>query len=445
VLSVGVSETKDTYRILVRDVFLAVDQVDYVPGTHGYRALTAKFVAEKSDYCAENNLGYLAVHCHSGKDSVQFSGDDIASHNRGYSALLDITSGPVGALVFAENAVAGKIWTKDGVFDLDSLKIISSKMMTLYPDNSKIRVKVASRVYDRHARLFGDLGQQIFSTLTVGIIGSGGGGSLLNEWLSKLGVGKIISVDFDKIETSNLPRVVDANSLDAQTRLSESRHLVLKRLGRFLSRYKVHIARRVAKKANPSIRYEAIVGDVLVEKTALRLKNADFIFLASDTIASRNVFNALLHQFLIPGAQIGSKVRVDPKTKEIIDIFAVGRLILPHDGCLFCNGWIPPGRLQEESVSDEQRKRQRYVEDDSVAEPSVITLNVLSAAQAINDFMMMFAGLYPMDKKLPSVYYDVLNRQIELMATRKREDCLHCGRIKKSMFAKGDRGILPCK
>jgi hypothetical protein len=46
---------------------------------------------------------------------VGFSRVDLASHKRGYPALLDITNGePVGALVFAQNAVAGSVWTRDG-------------------------------------------------------------------------------------------------------------------------------------------------------------------------------------------------------------------------------------------------------------------------------------------------------------------------------------------
>src|SRR5690348_11968468 len=112
VLTAGIVETPRGTRLLVRDIYLAQDEIDYVPskGGRGYRALTAHFVAEKSGICAEENLCYLAVHCHGGDNYVDFSGDDIASHERGYPALLDIThGGPVGALVFAKNAIAGDI------------------------------------------------------------------------------------------------------------------------------------------------------------------------------------------------------------------------------------------------------------------------------------------------------------------------------------------------
>jgi hypothetical protein len=50
------------------------------------------------------------VHNHGGDDAVGFSNDDLASHERGYPALLDILADdrPVGALVVAPRAVAAR-------------------------------------------------------------------------------------------------------------------------------------------------------------------------------------------------------------------------------------------------------------------------------------------------------------------------------------------------
>ncbi len=108
VISAGITTSLHGTRLLARDLFIARDGIDYVPGTRGYRALTPAFVASCISYCADEDLCYLAVHCHGGTDSVQFSGDDMASHERGYPALLDISNGgPVGALVFTTGAIAG--------------------------------------------------------------------------------------------------------------------------------------------------------------------------------------------------------------------------------------------------------------------------------------------------------------------------------------------------
>jgi hypothetical protein len=74
VIVAGMSVTSSGTTLLARDIFLAEDGVDYVSSTRGaYKALTAKFVAETADYCGDEKLCYLAVHCHGGLDSVAFS------------------------------------------------------------------------------------------------------------------------------------------------------------------------------------------------------------------------------------------------------------------------------------------------------------------------------------------------------------------------------------
>lgn len=437
VISAGISISSRGTRLLARDLFIARDGIDYVPGTRGYRALTPAFVASCISYCADGNLCYLAIHNHGGSDCVQFSADDMASHERGYPALLDIAEGgPVGALVFAPNAVAGDIWTRNGRFELNSARILGSQVRELYPSPTG-RPFEADATFDRQARLFGDVGQHILSELKIGIIGLGGGGSLINEWLARLGVGHIVAVDFDRVELSNLPRIVGATKRD----LRETRWPIP---WGSRGRHKVDVSRRVAKDANPSIRYDAIVGDVLDESTAKLLSDADFIFLASDTIQSRLVFNALAHQYLIPGVQIGAKVAV--VNERVGDIFVATRPVLPGDPCLDCYDLIPPARLREEALRPEERRRQRYVEDEEVIQPSVITLNVLSAAQAVNDVLMMFTGLYNDDVKLRHQIGFMRERTMNIIGEpAKRTTCLDCSNHAKSRRARGDRWRLPCR
>ena len=105
----------------------------------------------------------------------------------------------------------------------------------------------------------------------------------------------------------------------------------------------------------------------------------------------------------------------------------------------------PPSRLQLELLSDKEKKKQNYIENENIEEPSVITLNALSASQVINDIMMMFTGLYPSNMELPHLLNDILNRELNTMELTKETDCLHCSNHSKSNFAKGDRGELPCR
>jgi hypothetical protein len=448
VLIAGIAEGNDEVRLLARDLIIARDGIDFVPGKFGYRAFTADFVARLSNKCAREQLAYFSVHNHGGDDSVGFSKVDLESHKRGYPALLDITrGGPVGGLVFARNAVAGEIWRPTGVSNLDGMIVTGMNTQRLYPKPKNIP-GISDRVYHRQSLMFGSIGQFHLKDAKVGIIGLGGVGSLVNEYLARLGVGEIVGIDFDKVERSNRSRIVGSNQWDSSDWLAASGIRWIQRIGEKIARTKVSVAKRVARQANPRIEYRPVVGDITDQQVANQLRDADFMFLCADSMQSRLVFNALVHQYLIPGVQIGSKVSIDTKSGRIGNVFSVARFILPEQrgGCLLCNGLISADMLQEEALSNEERRQQKYVEDDLIAAPSVITLNAVGAAQATNQFLFHFLGLFDHDhvRRGYSMYYARENvwRQAE---TRSDDSCLHCGVSTSSVYGRGDRASLPCK
>ena len=157
------------------------------------------------------------------------------------------------------------------------------------------------------------------------------------------------------------------------------------------------------------------------------------------------MFNSIVHQYLIPGAQIGVKVAVEPSTKEIGDIFTASRVILPYSGagCLECNHLISADRLRLEALPEPDRRAQRYVEDDEVQEPSVIALNALSAAQVAVDFMLMFTGLFKDGVTTGHVLNFVRERTSAKVSSTMTENCPDCGVGTNSRRARGDRFRLP--
>src|SRR5207244_9228640 len=171
-----------------------------------------------------------------------------------------LNGGPVGAVVFAHNAVAGEIWRLTGISKLGKLTVVGVNHRRLYPEPVPPPPGCAE-VYHRQSLLFGAVGQNELAKTKVGIIGLGGVGSLINEWLARLGVGEIIAIDFDKIELSNRSRVADSLLSDCRAWLLESKVALLRWLGRKFARYKVHIAERVAHRANPKVRFLTVIGN----------------------------------------------------------------------------------------------------------------------------------------------------------------------------------------
>lgn len=431
VLGASLVETGRGVRLLGRRLFLAQDGVDYVPGVRGYRMLTPAFVRDRVLDCEREGLGYLAIHCHGGTNSVAFSKDDNASHERGYPALLDILHGrPVGALVFALDAVAADIWMPNGHrIELDHARLLGSPIRELRA--APPAAAATDPTFDRQSRLFGDRGQAMLGRQKVGVIGAGGAGSLVIEYLARLGVGYLVVIDPERIEISNLPRVAGSRRRDAWPWLTrEGRREILRKLGERFATTKVKIAERAARQANPDIRFEAVHDDVTREHVAELLVDCDYLVLAADSAQARLVFNAIVHQFLIPGVQIGAKVQLGDDG-QVLDIFSVVRPVTPGEGCLWCNQLISPARLQEEALTPKQRRQQRYVDDEEVHVPSVITLNAVAAAHAVNDYLLTTVGLMMPDSErrwtrisptAPAAVDRVVAEQ-----PRRDPDCRECG------------------
>ncbi len=447
VIAAGLARSAHSSRLLAREVFRATDGVDYVPGRYGYRMLTAEFVRDKAVYCRDEGLCYLAVHNHGPGDSVGFSAVDMASHERGYPALLDILRGqPVGALVFASHAVAGDIWLAQASrVTLTHATVVGRRVERLTSAPVASQVSEAWR-YDRQARLFGDAGQARLGKLKVGVIGVGGAGSLLVEYLARLGVGHLVFADPQRIEVTNVPRVVGSTNWDAMSWMVQlNRPAWMRQLGLRLSAPKVRVAKRVAKAANPQARIEAIHGDFLEPEVARRFIDCDYLCLAADSMQARLLFNAIVHQYLIPGVQVGAKVITERTSGRVVDVFSVVRPVLPDCGCLWCNGLIPPGKLQEEALSEASRQAQRYVDDPSVVAPSVISLNATAASHAVDDFLFATTGLVSSDVPRDYIYFRPTDREVRFVAPSKNPNCPECSTITKSRSARGDSRGLPTR
>jgi len=439
VLAAGVCHTSRGTRLLVRHVFLARDGVDFVPGRWGYRMLTAEFVSGRIRFCRDQGLAYLAVHNHSGTDRVAFSSDDNHSHERGYPALLDISGQPVGALVFAHRAVAGDIWTLDRMRrPIKETVIVGRNIVRLHPEPLPTPPK-ADLKYDRQVRWFGEGGQALLARLKVGVIGAGGVGLPLTTMLARMGVGELLVIDPDRVEPTNLPRL-DARRSDAMTWLR--RFAFLEPLAARLSTRKVVLARRAAKRANPNIRFTGVAQNVIRPDTATLLRECDFIFLAADSHQAKLVFNAVVHQFLIPGIQMGTRIDSNSASGAVEDIRTNVRLVLPSSGCLRCGRLISPARLQEESMGSRERARNRYV--DEVHAPSVITFNTLAAAQATSDFLLAHGGMIDTTAPIGQLRFRPRQRKMEpIGGLPKVAACSDCGSLPVSRYARGDSVELP--
>ncbi len=439
VILAGTCQSDRGLRLVARELHLAKDGVDYVSGKRGYRMLKAEFIQGKILRARDRKLAYLAIHNHGGTDSVGFSGPDMASHERGYPALIDIARGmPVGALVFARSAVAGDLWLSGcDRAPLSHAAIIGHRRRLLFPMPESNAATAG--IYDRQSRLFGDAGQELLRGTRVGIVGLGGAGSVLAELLGRLGVGEFVLADPERAEDTNLPRLIAARRRDAVA----SPWLPRVVADRLRSR-KVRMAARNIRRANPHARVEAVPRNFLDADVAARFTDCDFLFLAADKMGARLLFNAIVHQYGIPGIQVGAKIPV-AEDGTVGNVFCVGRMVTPEQGCLWCNGLISPARLQDEAVPETARRGYAYLDDPDVTAPSVVTMNAIACAHAADDFLFHLTGLKYADAETGWFRWNSRRGVAGYDMPRRGADCAECSGKEHSRLGMGDHWTLPTR
>jgi tRNA A37 threonylcarbamoyladenosine dehydratase len=441
VVLAGIAQGRVGLRLLVRDVVLARDGVDYVPGRRGYRALDPMFIAAAARRARDEGWAYLAVHCHGGVGRVAFSSVDMDSHQRGYPSLTQITGLPVGGLVVARGAIDGDLWFNDGSrSQMSSASVLGRNIATITRDRLAGSERTPS-MFDRQARMFGAAGQQRLRSMRVAVVGLGGAGSMAAEMLARLGVGELVLIDPDHVEPTNLPRIVGSSHRDAfpskRWRLSRRRGEPSK---------KVHVAANAVRAAGLPVRVTAMPVDVVDPAAVAAIRTCDWIVLAADTQRARHLLNAIAHAYLIPMVQLGVKVPVDPATGSVGQVFTVARRVVPDAGCLWCNGLIDPTSLQLEALGEEGDRARAYVGPDAPA-PSVISLNGIAVSMGITDLLLATVGLLDSDTgpELSATYARYVPRLGRLFLDEPRRDseCLHCGNTAVSLRARGDVAMLP--
>jgi ThiF family len=429
-------------RLLARDLMLAADGVDYVPGETGYRALADDFVNRAIDRAEAERLAYVAVHCHKGLTTVAFSPLDMASHERAYPAIAQMTDRPTGGLVLARQAAAGDVFLPGGTRStLAEVVVPTRNLLRLRPEPAAPTTG-NDPGYDRQSRLFGPAGQASLGKMRVAVVGLGGIGSILVELLGRLGVGHLVLIDPDKVDPTNLHRLPAARRLDAMTWLRrDGAPAFARRLGEALSTPKTRLSARNVRRANRTVKVTRLQCDVADPRAINALTQVDWIFLAADTNTARHVTNAVIQQYLVPGIQVGVSVPV-ADDGQVGEVHIAIRPLLPGAACQWCQDLIDPSELALEAQPHYVRQQARYVRD--LPAPSVMTLNTIAAGEASNYFMFSTVALHTDDADLDARTHFPRSRERDRQSATARPRCRWCSPAPGSALALGNsRPVLP--
>jgi molybdopterin/thiamine biosynthesis adenylyltransferase len=135
--------------------------------------------------------------------------------------------------------------------------------------------------YDRNKSLISKEDQALLSGKTVAVIGAGGLGGYLAELTARLGVGRLILVDGDVFEESNLNRQRFSNEDN-------------------LGKPKAYEAKKELERVNSQVEVVAVYDRISAENGRDLLDGADLVLDGVDNARTRLILQDVCHQLNIP-------------------------------------------------------------------------------------------------------------------------------------------------
>ncbi|MGY3033845.1 hypothetical protein ACVIIV_003015 [Bradyrhizobium sp. USDA 4354] len=273
--------------------------------------------------------------------------------------------------------------------------------------------------YDRQVRAFGAEGQRVISSLKVGVVGLGGTGSVLIQQLARLGVRYYVLIDPDAVETTNLNRLAGAGTSD-------------------VGAAKIDVAEREIRACLPSARVRGLRADVVDESSAAELTSVDFIFLCTDSHASRAVVSQLAYQHLVPTIDMGTSITA--RDGVVTHITGRVQMLAPELPCLTCTGALDANQIRREMMSPEQRASDPYLVGAHEPQPAVMSINSTVASLAATMFM---AAVTPIPSQARFQLYDGIRGTVRPTIARIVPGCIVCSR--SGALARGHSWPLPVR
>jgi molybdopterin/thiamine biosynthesis adenylyltransferase len=273
--------------------------------------------------------------------------------------------------------------------------------------------------YDRQIRAFGPDGQRLLRSLTVAVVGLGGIGSFVATELAHLGVGRMVLIDHDTVDESNLNRLVGAGSPA-------------------IGRDKVAVARSAIRRANPDCKVTISRGDVTDFVVARKLFDADFVLLCTDGHASRAVVNQIAYQFYVPTIDVGVAIHVSDA--RISAIIGRVQMLAPGLPCLVCTQLLDPQRVRWELQRPDIRERDPYFVGASAPQPAVISFNGTVASAAVTMFLSATTGI-PSDARW--IHYDAMRGSMRPLTFTPQADCIVCS--ERGALGRGSSWQIPTR
>lgn len=326
---------------------------------------------------------------------------------------------PHARLIVGRDAVHAALFPPDGGEASVRIADVGPSLMLLtasQPDGTAQTGDEAG-VFDRQVRAFGAEGQAQLAALRVGIVGLGGTGSVAAQQLAHLGVHHFLLLDPDRLEPSNLNRVVGSRPGDVGVP-------------------KVESARRMIREITSGATVTALQADVRDASVVRSLLDVDVVLCCTDSHGSRAVLAQFAYQYLVPTLDVGVAIRVD--RGQVTHVTGRTQLLTPGLACLLCEAALDAESVRRDLLSDDARRADPYIVGAPVPQPAVISINSATVSFGVSILLAMVTGM-PLDARHQRIQFDRgVTRSVR---STPDPDCVVCSSA--GAYARGDSWVRP--
>jgi molybdopterin/thiamine biosynthesis adenylyltransferase len=424
-----------TLELPERTLFLVRELIEVPPD--GYEERSPNRVVTRREFvhslllrCEDENLSLLEAHSHPWAPNPRFSAIDHYSDYQKFLVTQSL-SPPFrhGTLVFGSDmGFEGHMWDYENqqVVPITHIFVVGAPYEVRYATGAipPELGKAQRELYDRQVRALGTAGQQVLNSLQVALVGAGGLGSQIAQALTLLGIGRIWLIDPDRLEPSNLNRVVGATWFRGLRGWRK-----VKALAQSFNRARepeAHPIVPIAKDARDPALLPLLLG-------------SDLLIGAVDSATVRQYLNLLAVCALIPYLDAGVGIRAE--AGRIQQGGGQVQLILPGEtACLTCIGHLVRQSV-EEQLTPEQRAmsiQRGYIQGEPIPNPQVVFLNGVVANLLVWELVKLCTGCVEVK---PYVYYDLVQQMVFPAHAERNPDCFLCSGQEGSLLASGMEGI----
>jgi hypothetical protein len=327
-----------------------------------------------------HGVAVLKIHSHPG-GYEKFSEFDDASDRDLFSSVYGWMNDDwphASAVMLPDGRMFGRAVTIEGDFEPASqIAVVGDDLHFWGETDDSVKTPEFAR---RHAQAFGAGTISQLQKLSVAVVGCSGTGSPTVEMLARLGVGRLVVIDPDRVEEKNLNRILNAHSADAEAK-----------------RLKVEVAERSVRQIGLGTEMVSIARSLFDPQAVLAVAECDVVFGCVDSIDGRHLLNRLAVFYNLPYLDIGVKLEADG-FGGVDQICGTVHYLQPDRSSLLSRGVYTLDQVRAAGLKRinpaeyQEQVRSKYIAGVQEERPAVISVNLQYAAMAVNEFL---ARLHP--------------------------------------------------